>query len=98
MHLHVSEAHNDEVAEEDLRLKEAEQKVVILVDELNAVKNEADRGRDIMMAERDGAVRALQASLEEALSRATSAETELMLVRDELKKLQQRPRPQVGGC
>ena len=39
-----------------------------------------------MMAERDGAVRALQASLEEALSRATSAETELMLVRDELKK------------
>ena len=86
VHLHVSEAHNDEVAEEDLRLKEAEQKVVILVDELNAVKDEADRGRDIMMAERDGAVRALQASLEEALSRATSAETELMLVRDELKK------------
>ena len=39
-----------------------------------------------MLAERDGAVRALQASLEEALSRATSAETELMLVRDELKK------------
>lgn len=86
VHLHVSEAHDDEVAEEDFRLKEAEHNVVRLVGELNAVKDEANRRRDIMIAERDGAVRALQDSLEEALSRATSAETELMLVRDELKK------------
>lgn len=86
VHLHVSEAHDDEVAKEDFRLKEAEHNVVRLVGELNAVKDEANRARDIMIAERDGAVRALQDSLEEALSRATSAETELMLVRDELKK------------